>query len=485
MISRRVVAAATNDDKYLVQLCSEEVREVVEAAVSRHATVRKHVRNLRRLPSMYVSARDSSRLRRIDGVCDVIRVRQHAAHLLDEHAARPMGAWWHADRLNQDLLPLDGDDSRRGNGSGVNIFVLDTGLDTTHPEFLGDDSREVRNVASFVDGDEWQWWPEVGWTTSPPQNWTALLNNDLHGHGTMTSATAAGGTLGTAPKANVYHARVLNENGWGDNEWSILALDALAELLSIIEEPSVVSLSFGDECDRGDVAYCRRNNPQALAIESIVDDFGVAVVVSAGNDADDGCFYLPQAATKAISVGASAVDDKVAPFSNYGSCVDLVAPGVLVPVARASLLPPDDDGIYALADGTSFAAPAVAGALAHYSQLLGRAPTAEIFDLLANAATRGVLTQAQPLAETTCPKNDRLLRTPASYETPPRFADFDFHRLDMADLCPLPLDRPTWPPLNLVEDSHKPRLLGAKVLALSALFLGIFFAALGGRRRRH
>ena len=260
--------------------------------------------------------------------------------------------------------------------------MLDTGIDLGHPEF-DKGRREVRNIASYVDGEEFEWWPEVGWTTKPEMD-EYLDANDNHGHGTMTSSMAAGRTLGTAPDANLYHIKVLSDTGWGEDEWSIVALDKIAELVTkchIEGHRTVVSISFGDVCAEGDVEYCRYTNPQARAVESLVEDLNVQVVIAAGNDDDDGCFYTPQSSAYAVSVGASDVDDYVASWSDVGACVDVIAPGVDMPLALSRLArefynnntefwrdSPHEE--IAVASGTSFAAPLVAGTLTVFSELL-------------------------------------------------------------------------------------------------------------------
>lgn len=385
--------------KFVVRLCDEAQRDKVQKRINGESIgeITHHVRHLRELPALLV--RSVSRPQQLDmeGVCSVEPVHRHKlddSALLDKEA--PAGAWWHTDRINQDRLPLDGDDSRVSSGFGTNLILMDTGLDATHPQFSGG-VRVAANVASYVPDDAFD-----SWTDGP-------ANNDYGGHGTKVASTAAGNTLGVAPEANVYMLKVLNNSGWGDTDWTLQAFDKVAEVLKsgILAAPTVVSASFGDSCLSGRVDYCRHEDPQARAIASLVHE-GVAVVVSAGNQADDGCFYMPQAAAQAFSVAASDVDDALAYFSNYGACVDVVAPGVDMPVARSALLPEVEDvesGI-SIASGTSFAAPAVAGALLQYADLAG-VSTADARHVLLGRATRHVLARWH---RSPCASNDRLLR---------------------------------------------------------------------------
>ncbi|KAJ8598952.1 hypothetical protein CTAYLR_010456 [Chrysophaeum taylorii] len=415
-------------DRYVVRLCEERHREVVARRVmSSSSSEARHIRHLGALPALFVDASLGAiaELRGSEGVCDVSRVGERHAHLwtvqnesLEEFVA-PAGKWWHLDRINQARLPLDGDANRSRTGKGVNVFVLDTGLDTTHSEFGG--TRDVLNVGSVVEGEEFMYWPAMGWLEAPSDE-SLLKDNDVYGHGTHCTGNVGGETLGVAPEANLYHIKVLSDRGLGERGGSRRGVR---------------------RGRRGGAALGRPDDRlESRAIASL-RDLGVAVVVSAGNDGDDACFYTPAAAADAITVGASDYTDVVAWWSNYGSCVDIVGPGVDVALPQTSNLVKseyyfeqdyidDDAKTVAVSSGTSFSAPAVAGTLALYAELTGDVVNATA--ALLDSATTGVLFESPGL----CATNDRLLRTPLP----------DHQRLERPSFsvsCAPPEHRPGWP----------------------------------------
>ncbi|KAJ8600657.1 hypothetical protein CTAYLR_010690 [Chrysophaeum taylorii] len=426
-------------DRYVVRLCEERHREVVARRVmSSSSSEARHIRHLGALPALFVDASLGAiaELRGSEGVCDVSRVGERHAHLwtvqnesLEEFVAPAGGT----------RLPLDGDANRSRTGKGVNVFVLDTGLDTTHSEFGG--TRDVLNVGSVVEGEEFMYWPAMGWLEAPSDE-SLLKDNDVYGHGTHCTGNVGGETLGVAPEANLYHIKVLSDRGWGSEEGVVAAFDAVAEVAPRLAGPTIVSVSLGGYCEHGDPSYCARESPESRAIASL-RDLGVAVVVSAGNDGDDACFYTPAAAADAITVGASDYTDVVAWWSNYGSCVDIVGPGVDVALPQTSNLVKseyyfeqdyidDDAKTVAVSSGTSFSAPAVAGTLALYAELTGDVVNATA--ALLDSATTGVLFESPGL----CATNDRLLRTPLP----------DHQRLERPSFsvsCAPPEHRPGWP----------------------------------------
>ena len=165
--------------------------------------------------------------------------------------ARPVGvarevarevAWWNSDRL--DTTALD----------GASIFVLDTGVDTKSSE-LAEVGRFARNVASFVEGEEWDYMEAWGWgdhSFPTAADGEALLNNDVHGHGTRTAEMCCGATLGRAPLANVYGVKILDDSGTGTADWGLAAIDAVAGLVqrAVLGEGAVVVFaSLGDYAD--------------------------------------------------------------------------------------------------------------------------------------------------------------------------------------------------------------------------------------------
>jgi subtilisin family serine protease len=262
------------------------------------------------------------------------------------------GAAWGVDRANQRLLPLDGDAGRRWSGAGVTVYVLDTGVSPGHSEFLG---GRVEVGPSFLS-------PEL----EDP------LSVDMNGHGSHCSGIAAGASMGAAPGALVVGVKALNRDGQGDTESMIAAVSWVVRRQAVAHggAPAVVSMSIGS-------AFHRATND---AVEAAVET-GLIVVVAAGNDAADACRQTPGAAPGAITVGATDAEDAFAAWSNFGPCVDLLAPGVdILSVglgARAATR---------VLSGTSMACPLVAGVAAQLLEKHGLNRSAAVAELLSGAS---------------------------------------------------------------------------------------------------
>lgn len=225
---------------------------------------------------------------------------------------------------------------RGGNeGAGVSIFILDTGVRTTHQDFGG---RAVPEV-DFTDGNK-------------------VCNGDLEcavdrqGHGTHCAGTAAGTNFGVAPKARVHGVKVLGDNGAGDLSSIVGSIDYLAA--SDIR-PAVGSMSLGGQCPLG---FCSIFSAIETAVDAAVAA-GVTVVVAGGNSNSDACGFMPAFVPSAITVGSTDSLDARSFFSNYGRCTSLWAPGSNITSATHE----DDTGSKTFS-GTSMACPHVAGGAA-------------------------------------------------------------------------------------------------------------------------
>ena len=223
-------------------------------------------------------------------------------------------------------------------GQGVDIYVIDSGIYPQHEDFQ---SRAVQVFTAPLihDGDE-----------------------DLDGHGTHVAGTAGGLRFGIARRANLLGVKVLNGEGWG--WWS----DIVAGIAFSIERHqnkskegkparSVINMSLGG--GRQSYSYSMETAIQAAT------EAGVHVAVAAGNSYDDACYYSPPRSSVAISVGASNMNDSLATFSNYGPCVNIIAPGRFItgPFIGGTRR-------YVSMSGTSMSSPHVAGGVARYlSQL--------------------------------------------------------------------------------------------------------------------
>ncbi|KAI9025787.1 serine protease 1 [Phycomyces nitens] len=223
-------------------------------------------------------------------------------------------------------------------GKGIKVYVIDTGINTEHVDFEG----RAEWGATLAEGD-----PDV----------------DGNGHGSHCSGTIAGKKYGVAKKAHPVAVKVLSSNGSGKNSWVIGGVDWAIQR----HELDASNAKKEGKRYKGAVANMSLGGGKSRALDEAVNsavDSGIVFAVAAGNDNRDACNYSPAASELAITVGASDISDNRAYFSNYGTCVDVFAPGLnILSVWTGSKTATNT------ISGTSMASPHVAGLAAYFLSL--------------------------------------------------------------------------------------------------------------------
>ena len=267
-------------------------------------------------------------------------------------SATQTGATWGIDRVDQRALPLSGSYTYDTTASNVHAYIVDTGVLGSHTQFTG----RMGN----------------GYTAISDANGT----NDCNGHGTHVAGTVGGSTYGVAKGVTIHPVRVLGCTGSGTNSGVIAGMDWVT---ANHIKPAVANMSLGGGASTAtDDAVARMTAA------------GVVVAVAAGNDNGNACSYSPARAPSAITVGSTTNTDARSSFSNYGTCLDIYAPG-------SNILSSWYTGTSATntISGTSMASPHVAGAAALYLASNPTATPAQVATALAAAATTGVVTDAK------------------------------------------------------------------------------------------
>jgi subtilisin family serine protease len=260
-------------------------------------------------------------------------------------------AIWGLDRSDQRDLPLSGSYTYTASGSAVRAYVVDTGILAGHTDFGGRVSGGYTAIAD-------------GYGTS-----------DCNGHGTHVAGTIGAATWGIAKAVALVPVRVLDCAGSGSLSTVLAGLDWVA---ANAVKPAVVNMSLGGGA----------SSTLDAAVAKVVAG-GVAVVVAAGNDNANACNYSPAREPSAITVGATASNDARSSFSNFGTCLDLFAPGSSIKSTWYTSTTATNT-----ISGTSMASPHAAGLAAQILQSTPSATPTQLADAIKAAATTGKVTSA-------------------------------------------------------------------------------------------
>lgn len=261
-------------------------------------------------------------------------------------------AFWNLDRIDQLDANLDKKYIYNATGAGVNVYIIDSGIRITHVEFGGRATADFSTINDGHDADGCYW------------------------HGTHVAGIVGGTVYGAAKAVRLHSVRAFDCNGSGSTSDLLIAIEWV---ISNAVRPAVTNMSFTDGLSAA------MNDAVARAVAS-----GIVMVTAAGNSTADACGSSPQSAPEAITVAASDIYDNLAYYSDFGSCVDIMAPG-----GATSAWSIDDKSVIAR-NGTSMAAPLVAGAAAMYLQMNPSATPAMVASALISRASAQMLGNVPP-----------------------------------------------------------------------------------------
>jgi subtilisin family serine protease len=275
---------------------------------------------------------------------DVVAISQdvYVQNVLDTTQANPPS--WGIDRIDQRNLPLSASYTYTRTGSGVHAYIIDSGVDASHPNFGGRATFDFNGIDSN--------------------------NTDCNGHGTHVAGTIGSTSYGVAKSVRLHGVKWLNCSGGGTASSAIAAVDWVTRNAV---KPAVANASWNFSA----------NTTLENSLRAMINS-GVFLAASAGNTGANSCDRLPRKIETALVTAASTNTDARASYSSTGSCVDIYAPGSAI----VSTLPGNTTGSY---NGTSMATPHVAGVAALYLQTSPSATPATVKSYIESNATPNVI----------------------------------------------------------------------------------------------
>jgi len=313
--------------KYIIKLKNENTEELIKGALKLLNKDPAHVYNFGKFAG-FAAELDDNLVQIIRSFPGVDYIEQDAViqsnlgeiHLEKKAYVTQATSTWGLGRISHQARGSTSYTYDNTAGAGTCAYVIDTGIYTAHPEFEG----RATFLANFAgDGS----------------------NADGNGHGTHVAGTIGSKTYGVAKKTKLYAVKVLNANGGGTNSGVIAGINFVANDAKT------------RSCPNGAVANLSLGGPKSTAVNSAtagVVSAGVFLAVAAGNEAQDANNVSPASEPSAFTVGATDSSDRFASFSNFGTAVDVLAPGVAI---LSTWLGGGTNSI----SGTSMASPHVAG----------------------------------------------------------------------------------------------------------------------------
>lgn len=336
---------------YIVKFKQNSAMQLVHDAIAQHLDGKDHT-VVQHVFQGFVASLDSLTVELLRLLPDVEHIEQDSLGKVSGQQLVQSGSAWglarisHRDRGHNDYL-YDG-----AAGAGTCVYVLDTGVEESHPEFEG----RAHQVRSFVSDS----------------------NSDDNGHGTHVAGTVGSRTYGVAKKTTIFGVKVADKNGSYQTSNVIAGLDFVASDSRNQNCPKGVAINMS--------LYGKRSDSFNNAVNNIASK-GIFVSVCSGNDNKDAADYSPASATGSCTVGGSDSDDKRYDESNFGPSVSIVAPAVFI---ESTFI----NGGTATYSGTSMAAPHIAGLAAYLASKDGNGMNNMCSNMVSDATKNAIVNQS-------------------------------------------------------------------------------------------